>query len=182
MKAIFRPLALMLLIVFIGGCNSSPSRLVLDGVVETQIYSHYSEVAGKITLMPVELGQEIKAGELIAEIDNRDAQYSLEQMETMLTKKQAALSELQKGFDPEEIRQAQNNVTLAQQALESSQYFMNEHKRPTTEPKTCLKQAGHRNQPVMKPNISWIWPLLMLRLNRRNWIMPGKDYLYWKKV
>ena len=145
MKAIFRPLALILMIVFINGCNSSPSSLVLDGVVETQIYSHYSEVAGKITLMPVELGQEIKAGELIAEINNRDAQYSLEQMETMLTKKQAALSELQKGFDPEEIRQAQNNVTLAQQALESSQ-ILHERAQKSYDRAQNLFEAGGTSQ------------------------------------
>ncbi|MDD3894590.1 MAG: HlyD family efflux transporter periplasmic adaptor subunit [Syntrophomonadaceae bacterium] len=145
MKAISRPLVLMLLTVFISGCTSSQSQMVLDGVVETQIYSHFSEVAGKITLMPVELGQEIKARDLIAEIDNRDALYSLEQLETMLIKKQAALSELQKGFDPEEIKQAQNNVTLAQQALESSQ-ILRERAQKSYERTRNLFEAGGTSQ------------------------------------
>lgn len=121
MRKIFLAVNLLLMGLLVSGCSSSQSNMVLNGVVETSIYSHYSEVPGKIIELPVELGQEVKAGDLIAVLDNSDAKYSLEQLETTLTKKQAALTDLQTSIDPAAIRQAQNNVALAQKAYESSQ-------------------------------------------------------------
>ncbi|HZK87448.1 MAG TPA: biotin/lipoyl-binding protein, partial [Syntrophomonas sp.] len=92
MRKIFLAVNLLLMGLLVSGCSSSQSNMVLNGVVETSIYSHYSEVPGKIIELPVELGQEVKAGDLIAVLDNSDAKYSLEQLETTLTKKQAALT------------------------------------------------------------------------------------------
>src|SRR5690606_857836 len=69
-----------------GGC--SPAEPVFEGVVETSIYGHYSEVAGKIIELPVELGQEVKAGDVIAILDDTNERYNLEQLEKTLAKKQ----------------------------------------------------------------------------------------------
>ena len=69
--------------------------------------------------MPVELGQSVKAGDLIAVIDDTDAKYALEQMEDALTKKKAVLDKLEEGADSLEIKQAKNNVEIAQVAYAS---------------------------------------------------------------
>lgn len=124
MQRICLPLVVMLILVSLSGCSSQKTDLVLKGVVETHLYAHYSEAAGKITELPIELGQEVKAGDVIAIIDNSNQKYTLEQLETTLDKKKAALAELERGTDQAEIKQGQNNVTIAEQAYASSQILL----------------------------------------------------------
>lgn len=119
MKRLVPALYLLLLAALISGCTGGKD-LELSGVVETSIISHYSEVSGKIITMPLELGQEIKAGEVIAVIDDSGQQYALEQLQATAAKKQAMMKELLEGIDTEQIKQAENNVLLAEKALESS--------------------------------------------------------------
>ena len=102
-----------LLLVLISGCSGGKD-LEIMGIVETSIISHYSEVAGKIIAMPLELGQEVKAGDIIAVIDDSGGKYSLEQLEAVAAKKQALLEEALEGADMELIRQGENNVLLAE--------------------------------------------------------------------
>ncbi|ADY55567.1 secretion protein HlyD family protein [Syntrophobotulus glycolicus DSM 8271] len=119
MKKIYICLGIILMILTLTGCSSS--QLVLEGITETTIYSHYSEVEGKITGLPVELGQEIKAGDPIAIIDDSKERYALEQLQEALAGKQAALALLQQGAEPEELKQVQNSVELAGLADEKAQ-------------------------------------------------------------
>lgn len=109
----------ILLMLTISGCSSS--NLVLEGIVETTIYSQYCEVSGKISKLPVELGQKVKAGDVIAEIDDSNEQYALAQLKAVLAKKQAILDELKTGATSSEIKQGQNNVTLAEIAYQNAQ-------------------------------------------------------------
>ncbi|OPX86498.1 MAG: Multidrug resistance protein MdtA precursor [Pelotomaculum sp. PtaB.Bin104] len=120
MKKILLALLLIILPLFIGGCSKTEKSLVLKGEVETTIFSQHSEVSGKITSLPVELGQQVKAGDLIAEIDNSNELYAIEQLEAGLAKKQATLADLLAATDPEEIKQGQNNIALAENALASA--------------------------------------------------------------
>lgn len=102
------------------GCSSS-SGLVLEGIVETSVYAHYSEVSGKISQLPVELGQKVNSGEVLAVLDDSNEKYALEQLEQTLARKQAVLAELKTGTDPEALKQASNNVTLAEIASTNAQ-------------------------------------------------------------
>lgn len=102
----------------VGGCASA--ELVFTGVVETGIYAHYSEVGGKIIELPVEPGQEVKAGDVIAVLDSTSERNALEQLEKTLAIKQAVLAELTAGVDPEELKLGQNNVSLAELAYEKA--------------------------------------------------------------
>lgn len=90
------------------------SDLVLEGIVETTIYAHYSEVPGKIIQLPIELGQEVKAGDVLTVLDDSNEQYALKQFEETLAKKQATLAELASGVEPEDLRQRRNNISLAE--------------------------------------------------------------------
>jgi HlyD family secretion protein len=82
------------------------------GVVEATILSHTSEVNGKILEMPVDLGQHISKGEIIAVIDSTEQEYAYEQLELMLEKKKLALSEQKFGVGGNS--QADNNISIAQ--------------------------------------------------------------------
>ncbi|HNX28029.1 MAG TPA: HlyD family efflux transporter periplasmic adaptor subunit [Syntrophomonadaceae bacterium] len=120
MKRLVPAICFILLTVLISGC-SADKNIELNGVAETSLISHYSEVTGKITVMPLELGQEIKAGDVIAVIDDSNEKYALEQLEAVAAKKQAMMKELLEGIDAEQVRQGENNVLLAEKALESAQ-------------------------------------------------------------
>lgn len=101
--------------------NHFSSGPVLKGIVETSIYAHYSEVSGKIIKLPIELGQVVKAGDVLVVLDDRNERYALEQLQETLVKKKAVLAELSSGVDLEELRQCQNNVSLAEIAYENAQ-------------------------------------------------------------
>ncbi|AGA70168.1 hypothetical protein Desdi_2754 [Desulfitobacterium dichloroeliminans LMG P-21439] len=119
MRRILWAVGLSCLILAMSGCSSSD--LVFEGIVETTIYSHYSEVAGKITQLSPELGQGVKAGDLIAVIDDRKEKDALKQLEATLAKKKTTLAELTASVDSEEIQQSRNNVALAEIALANAQ-------------------------------------------------------------
>lgn len=117
-KLIAALLVLACMTVF-AGCAAS-DELNLTAVVEADIVSHYSEVSAKIMQSPIELGQEVKAGDIIAVLDDASQRYALEQMEQTLIKKQASLTELKKGADTAALKQAKNNITIAQQNLDTA--------------------------------------------------------------
>lgn len=118
MKRLCGLLLALLVMAVPAGCSWPQNKdLVLTGVVETSIYSNFSEVAGKITRSPIELGQEVVRGDVIAVIDDSDQRYALEQLQATLTKKKATLAELRKGTEAEQIEQGRNNVALAEQAV-----------------------------------------------------------------
>lgn len=112
-------LVLALAALLISGC--SRSDLKLQGIVETDVYSQYCEVSGKIVSFPVQLGQEVKQGDVIAQIDDSNEKYQLEQLQAGLAKKKASLADLQTAIDDADLKQARNNVTLAEQAYAGSQ-------------------------------------------------------------
>lgn len=101
--------------------NSPDSELILKGEVEADLFSQISQVSGKILDFPVEKGQEVKKGDIIAVIDKSDAEYALEELRTVLIQKQAALKSMEKGADQQEIKLAQNAVSVAEQNYTDSQ-------------------------------------------------------------
>lgn len=93
---------------------------VLPGVVEREIVPHYSIVAGQIVQQPVQLGQPVKAGDVLAVLDCRDQQYTVAQLEQAVVQKQAMLDQLLTGADAEAIQQARNEVQIAQAAHDNA--------------------------------------------------------------
>ncbi len=141
-----RILSKFMLIVFAGiflilyGCASS-SSLVLEGIVETNIYAHYSEVSGKINHQPIKLGQLVQAGEVLTILDDSNERYALEQLKETSAKKQAILAELTKGADPEELRQCENNIALAEIVYENAKLTQSQVKKDY-ENALVLQKAG----------------------------------------
>ncbi|MDO4539599.1 MAG: HlyD family efflux transporter periplasmic adaptor subunit [Syntrophomonadaceae bacterium] len=92
----------------------------LGGVVEAPVIAHYSETGGKLVKSPLNLGQMVEAGELIAVIDDTDLRYQREQLESALVKQQMALDDLLNEADAAAVRQAQNNIGIAEQGREDA--------------------------------------------------------------
>ena len=105
------PLLVLIVIVGLIAFFYGRSNQTYTGVVEATILSNTSEVSGKILEMPVELGQHVSKGDLIAKIDDTDQKYAYDQLKLTLEKKKLALSELQVGSGD---TQAENSVAIAQ--------------------------------------------------------------------
>lgn len=142
MKKLLVTIILIYTLLSVGGCSSG---LELEGVVETSIYSQYSEVTGRISKQPIELGQQVKAGDVIAEIDESNAQYALEQLKLTLTKKQATLDEILAGSNSAEIKQGQNNVKLAEIAYNNAR-LANDQTKKDLENAQILYEEGAISQ------------------------------------
>lgn len=92
-------------------------RQSYTGVVEATILSHTAEVSGKILEMPVELGQHVSKGDVIAKIDDTNQKYAYEQLQLALEKKKLALSDLQVGSGN---TQAEHSISIAQSVYNSA--------------------------------------------------------------
>lgn len=121
-------LGMILILLLLTGCDNA---LTSTGRIDAEVCSHYSEVGGKITEVPVALGQQVKAGDILAVLDDTTAQYQLQQAQQTLLKAQYALAQASEAIEPENIQQSRNQITIAEQnyanaqaayALISSQY------------------------------------------------------------
>lgn len=115
-KKIIPLLVLIFVIVLIAFFYGKSTRNYI-GVVEATILSNTSEVSGKILEMPVELGQHVSKGDLIAKIDSTNQEYAYEQLKLTLDKKKLALSELEVGSGN---TQAENSISIAQSSYNSA--------------------------------------------------------------
>ena len=75
------------------------------------------KVSGDVTKIPVVSGQEVKTGQLIAQIDATDAYKTVRDAEANLQSAQLSLDKLKQSITASSITQAQNSVTSAQTTL-----------------------------------------------------------------
>ncbi|MDR1604859.1 MAG: biotin/lipoyl-binding protein [Gracilibacteraceae bacterium] len=128
----------------LGGCASA----AVKGTVETDIVSHYSENTGKIIAAPVEPGQSVKQGDVLAVIDTRQDLFELEQLEAALALKRAALDEVLAGAENEELRQLENNVRLAREARQTASALADKAQRDLADGQT-LYEGGALNRAAL---------------------------------
>ena len=105
------PLLILVVIVSVAVYFYGQNKQTYTGVIEATILSNTAEISGKILEMPVELGQHVSKGNIIAKLDDTDQKYAYEQLQLTLEKKKLALSELQIGSGS---TQADNSVDIAQ--------------------------------------------------------------------
>lgn len=115
-KKIIPLLVLILVIALIAVYFGRGSR-TYTGVVEATIVSHTAEISGKILEMPIELGQHVAKGDVIAKIDDADQKYAYDQLQLTLEKKKLALSELEVGGGNS---LAENSISIAQSSYSSA--------------------------------------------------------------
>lgn len=75
-------------------------------------------IPGAITKLTFEVGQKVKKGELLAELDSSSYEADLQQAEAALLASRSRLEEAQNGALPEEVNQARIAITVAQSKLD----------------------------------------------------------------
>jgi len=120
MRKVLKLTAVFLVILSLSGCSAAESEMIIKGEVEAPVLSVHSEVQGKIVKLPIELGQQVNSGDVIAVIDNTDLLNEIEQLEDTRAKKQLTLAELCAAADPEQIKQCENNIVISQQAVSNA--------------------------------------------------------------
>lgn len=118
-------LVLIFVVCQLSGC-ANQSATLYPGEVEAPLVSQITEVSGKILESPIELGQSVAVGQVLAVLDNEDAVYAYEQMEQAVIKKQAALAQLEEEPEAEAIQLGENNIVIAQQQLENAKLLQKE--------------------------------------------------------
>lgn len=111
MKKKFIPPLILIVIIALAAAFYGRGDQNYTGVVEATLLSNASEVSGKILEMPIELGQHVAKGDLLAKIDSTDQEYAYQQLQLALKQKKLALSEQDTGSGGS---QAANSVSIAQ--------------------------------------------------------------------
>lgn len=88
--------------------------LKLSGHMEATETNLGFKVPGKIAAIHFEEGQEIKAGESVAELESQDLRRELEAAQARVAAARSNLAKLEAGYRPQEVAQAQAAVAQAQ--------------------------------------------------------------------
>ncbi|WP_035356089.1 HlyD family secretion protein [Edaphobacter aggregans] len=108
--------ALAVLVVvgwLIHSCANSRNSFVYSGTIETREIQIGSKIGGRVIQVPVEEGQAVKAGTLLAQFEFDDLKAQRAQAQAQFKQAEADLQRLQRGYRPEEIAQA--NATAQEQ-------------------------------------------------------------------
>ena len=109
---------LLSLLLLCAGCGNN-----ITGKVEAEIYANPVEVSGKVLEVPVELGQKVSAGDVLAVLDDSDGRFTCEQLAQTLAQAQAQLDSLSETAVSEKVRQGQNAVTIAEQEYNNALFI-----------------------------------------------------------
>lgn len=118
------PIIISIIAISIRVTVPKADTISIEGSVEVDLRPYYTQTTGEIASLPVGVGQTIVKGEILAVLDDSQAQFEIEQLEYSLVKAQAALRDL-KQEDSEQLKQAQveiakNNIEIAGQNLDTS--------------------------------------------------------------
>ena len=80
----------------------------------------FPRVSGYLERIDVRLGDYVRQGQVIAQIDRSDFLQKVKEIEAKLAQARAQLSELEAGSRPEELRQAEEGVKQAQSRFENA--------------------------------------------------------------
>ncbi len=128
-----------LIVVAIAGCSSQPptprptptAAASLKGLPSSETIISEGRVTpvksaalsfstgGIVTQVPVALGQQVKAGQVLAQQDTQQLQLQLAQAEANLAAAQAKLNQIKRGPTADQLAAAQQNLASAQAAYDS---------------------------------------------------------------
>src|SRR5512138_369429 len=92
---------------------SANQALELSGVIEARRVPLAAQIGGQIQTVLVEEGQQVRAGQVLAQIDTALLQAQLEQAQAAVGVAEANLAQLKAGTRPEDIAAAQATVDQA---------------------------------------------------------------------
>src|SRR6266478_3994917 len=123
-KIIIAAAALALLLLagwLIHSCAIAKNSLVYSGTIETREIQSGSKIGGRVTQVPVEEGQAVKAGTLLVQFECDELKTQRAQAQAQLQQAQADLHRIQRGYRPEEIAQAQATAQEQHAMLDAAQ-------------------------------------------------------------
>lgn len=118
--------------------------LVETGIIKSQVGAVVkigARATGKVEKMHVKVGDRVKAGQLIAQIDDRETQKMVDQQKAALQVAQSTLAQIRLTY-PEKIREAEANFTYTRIAFEREKALI--QKEYTT--KDALDRAENQFQ------------------------------------
>src|SRR5574340_1593827 len=124
-------IAIVALLWYRGPWTSRPdSREVMaSGTMDATEVAISFRMPGILRSRPVDEGSNVKAGELLASLDSRDAEARLHQTEAAEQAAQARLKDLEQGFRPQEIAEAKAQL---EQVHANLSHLQDEAKRSET--------------------------------------------------
>jgi HlyD family secretion protein len=112
-----------LAVVGLAGCNNGEpaDRIRVSGYVEATDVRLAPEVGGRLLELPVQEGDRVNAGDLVARLDTRDVDLALAQARAERQQAEAQLRLLKAGARAQDIRQADAQVQAAAADLTAAQ-------------------------------------------------------------
>ena len=93
--------------------NADANTARVSGQIEATEVQVAPEAGGRILDMPINEGDRVKQGDLVAQLDTRDIQLALQRAQAERNQAEAQLRLLQAGSRPEDIRQAEAQMASA---------------------------------------------------------------------
>jgi HlyD family secretion protein len=115
---------LLVLTVAASGCRkdaADANTARVSGQVETTEVQVSPEIGGRIIEMPINEGDRVKPGDLIARLDTRDVELGLQRAQAERNQADAQLRLLQAGSRPEDVRQADAQTSAATSEVAAAQ-------------------------------------------------------------
>jgi len=147
----------------------------MDGVVYPVKQSTVSaQVSGRLTALLVKAGDKVRAGQLLATVDDREAQTGLQRGQAQIAQAQAELSNAQASFDRTRDLRAQGFISTA--ALDSAQAQLKSAQAARDQANASMKQAGLSQgfTRVTAPFDAWVW---QTEAEVGDLALPGKPLL-----
>jgi multidrug resistance efflux pump len=94
--------------------QTQPAQIVASGFIEADQVAIASELGGRVKALPAAEGDDVQTGDVLAELDHSLADAELRVAQAKVAAAQAALARVKAGARPEDIRQAEAAVALAE--------------------------------------------------------------------
>jgi HlyD family secretion protein len=101
--------------------NKNPGTILATGRIEATEVDISAEVAGKLDKLPVEEGDRVEKGRLVAKIEDSQFRAEVARAEAALQAARATLADLEAGARPQELDRARAQVALTKATLELAQ-------------------------------------------------------------
>jgi RND family efflux transporter MFP subunit len=115
-----KPVAVADIVVREGGATAA-AMTAAGYVAAEEMATVSARVIGRLVYMPLDVGNRVRAGQVIARLDDAEYGARLRRAEADLAAARAAQARLEAGSRPEEIRQAEARLASVQAALEEAE-------------------------------------------------------------
>jgi HlyD family secretion protein len=111
----------------------------------------FPKVSGYLEKISVNLGDSVRQGQVIAQIDQSDFLYKVHEIEAKVAQARAALDEIEAGTRAEEIRQAEEAVKQAQSRYDNAK--THRERMEALYQRQIISKKDFDNAPCVKPSL-----------------------------